>query len=273
MKYLTYEETRILSAISSYPYRPLNKIERALRTLIEAIKAPVAEGQEMVREQALRHCLMGLQQLTSNVRLLTLAHEATHSQTALKILISGYPYLEFEGYLRDPKLHGVLLAGYRNVEFDHLRAGAQWVASLHDVVNQLPTDVELFLHTPPTPHNLMIKAAKLLGRKDCYGLTLPETLQARINGLFGQGYRFVRETVQEYELHNGLDHEQRFGIKNIFEPAEPDSGYVYSNTVVFSSDVFGGYKYNVVEVIRFKVKDCHTDSVWVGTYKFVTGLA
>lgn len=271
MNYLSDHELRAINAISTYMPRELTATERAVKALVAAIRQPAEAGQEMVRDQAIRQCLLVVGNTTSNTTMLNLANEATQSPDALKSLISGYPYLEFEEYIRNPQLSGLMLAAYHNVAEAKLQAAVQWVASLHDMVNHLPEDLELYLGTPFTPHVHMRAAAKYEGRKDCFGLTLPYGLQARITGLFGNGYAEARSTACRYKLYSGLEVNERFGISYDFNPTgHTDTNVQYSNTVIFTNDTFAHEKFDVVEVVRFKTVGKHP-AQWVGTYKFVVG--
>lgn len=271
MNYLTSHELRALNAISTFTARELTATERAVKALIAAIQQPAEAGQEMVRDQAIRQCLMVMNNTTNNMQMINLANEATQDPNALKSLISGYPYLEFEEYIRNPQLSGVMLAAYHNVAEEKLRAAVQWVASLHDMINHLPEGLEMYLGTPFTPHVHMRAAAKYEGRKDCFGLTLPYGIQARITGLFGNGYAEARHTARKYKLYEDLGINERFGISYDFNPTGHNNPNVqYSNTVIDTTDTFAHEKFDAVEVVRFKTLG-KASAQWVGTYKFVVG--
>jgi hypothetical protein len=168
------------------------------------------------------------------------------------------------------KLSGLLLAASNNVDFDTLRSGVQWVASLHDVVSKLPEGLDVYVGTPLTPYTDMRKAAVDEGRTDCFGLTLPATLQPRISGLFGLGYAGVRETAKTYSLHHCDDTMERFGIPYALEPEEAKPGFLHCHQVSFTTDKINRRHIKTVEVVRSKIDQQTNERVWLGTYKFVT---
>lgn len=216
--YLTPRELRDVTARHAYPKRKLTAVEQAIKDLWYATHRnptgaadKLVVGNEMVSMNP-EEILKRLDAATGSYLLRQEARQAVNDPAAMDLLVSKYPYVEFENV--EQRLNPLQQAFASGVSEVDMRHAAIWLFSFKSVCLKLPRLKEqFFIGTPNTDFAKMRYSASVTPA--AHGLVISAELQARINGLFSESSFFLSSValIEEHRLDQFPTFLKRFGLE------------------------------------------------------------
>lgn len=210
MTYLTNAQARRVNASNLYTPRKLTPLELVVKQVVGIHSTPVRDA--MVHAGNIREVLRNLQGATDNHYLATKIADAVNDPKLLRDVVQSFPYVEFEDIISGQSLRGLELAAQEGVTAAELKAAAEWLESLQDLLQVLPKGINSFVGTPRTSYSNMHLDFSQRKRKECLGVTLPVALQTLVHQVFARDNHKKYRMVKRYDLHNGLEVTRAFGV-------------------------------------------------------------